>query len=133
MAYGDYGAFVYCDEVRRKDKEDTTLFGSSEELEMMYSWTTCCHHGILGDSSIRVMCHKQGLPYIYELTEDGAINQIKYVEDEVDPFDYDTITFDYKGYHFVFRSTKPYEAIMIEPDGTKWRCTYDYFYGAGFE
>lgn len=26
-----------------------------------------------------------------------------------------------------------YEATMTEPDGTGWRCVYDYEYGAGFE
>lgn len=133
MAYSDYGAFVYCNGVRRKDKEDTTIFETSHAIEMMYSWTACYHHGILGDGNVRVMCHKQGLPYLYGLRDDGEIYEIKYVEDDVDPYDYGTIIFDYKDYHFVFRSTKPYEAIMIEPDGTEWRCTYDYHHGAGFE
>ena len=161
MAYSDYGAFVYCNGERRTDKEDVALFDTDEEtfgmdsanipsgarifmnlLKMQQdgvdfegndSWITRhIHHGIMGDSDIRVMCHKQGLPYIYEMTEDG-IKKIKYCDDDTDYFEYEDIVYEYKGYEFLFHSGKPYEAEMIEPDGTHWVCEYDYLYGAGFE
>ena len=155
MAYSDYGAFVFCNGKRRRDKEDVATFSSDEETFGTSSnnipsgariwvslikqkengqnvdWVNHIHHGIMGDGNIRVMCHKQGLPTIYEATED-EIKEIKYCEDDIDYYDYSPITFEYKGYSFVFSSGSPYLAQMTEPDGTKWSCEYDYWYGAGF-
>ncbi len=31
MAYSDYGAFVFCNNERREDKEDVALFATDEE------------------------------------------------------------------------------------------------------
>lgn len=154
MAYSDYGAFVYKNGERRPDKEDVALFNSDEETfgepsENIPSgariwtyllhrnadhnaWTDHIHHGIIGDGPIRVMCHKQGLPQIYELSEDGC-KEVQYPQNETDHYEYEPITFEYKGYKFRFTSGKPYIAEMTEPDGTTWRCEYDYLYGAGFE
>ena len=156
MAYSDYGAFVYCNGERRTDKEDVALFATDEEtfgtssenipsgariwVSLLnnkktgkeYSWITSIHHGIMGDGNIRVLCHKQGLPEIYEVTEDG-IKEIKFCDGDIDYFDYDPINFEYKGYKFYFKSNKPYYAQMITPDGDKWECEYDYMFGAGFE
>jgi len=155
MAYSDYGAFVYCNGKRRTDKEDVALFASDEETfgepsdnlpsgariwVYLYhtivtgresSWLTNIHHGIMGDGNVRVMCHKQGLPKIYELTDDG-INEIKY-GDGLDHYHYGRVCFAYKDYEFVFCSGQPYEAKMLCPDGSEWECYYDYEYGAGFE
>lgn len=157
MAYSDYGAFVYCNGERRCDKEDVALFATDEETfgessenipsgariwaslihkansgEGIPSWIKSIHHGIMGDGSIRVMCHKQGLPEIYEATEDG-IASIDFRKGDEDYWDYEPIDFEYKGYKFRFESGSPYFAEMIEPNGTKWECTYDYEFGAGFE
>ena len=155
MAYSDYGAFVYKNGERRLDKEDVALFATDEETfgtssenipsgsrifaslihakesGKLSNWETTIHHGIMGDGDIRVMCHKQGLPQIYEATEDG-VEEIKYHDDEVSFFEYDPIDFEYNGYKFYFEATRPYFASMVEPDGTKWVCYYDYGYGAGF-
>lgn len=65
MAYSDYGAFVYCNGERRKDKEDSPLFSVHKT-----DWTGLCH-GCMGDGDIRVMCYKQGLPSIYEVSDLG--------------------------------------------------------------
>lgn len=153
MAYSDYGAFVYKNGERRRDKEDVALFNSDEETFgessenipsgariWVYllknsgdaSWINHIHHGILGDGNIRVMCHKQGLPQIYECTEEG-IKKIEFASDNIDHFKYPPVNFEYKNYKFKFISSKPYVAEMTEPDGTHWRCEYDYLYGAGFE
>ena len=126
MAYSDYGAFVYCNGERRKDKEDSPLFSVHKT-----DWTGLCH-GCMGDGDIRVMCYKQGLPSIYEVS-DGAYKLIEYADEETDYFEYDPIDYECKGYKFHFESGKPYTAQMIEPDGKKWECSYDYWYGAGFE
>ena len=162
MAYSDYGAFVYKNGERRRDKEDVALFKSDEEtfgessenipsgariwtflFKLQHDrqlgklpWIDYIHHGIMGDGDIRVMCHKQGLPQIYERTEEG-IKEIKFAPDDTDHYDYPPINFEYKGYKFKFISGYvfgfPYVAEMTEPDGTHWKCEYDYMYGAGFE
>lgn len=137
MAYSDYGAFVFKNGEHREDKEDVAMFETpnetfgvpAEEIGKEKSWITSIHHGIMGDGNIRVLCHKQHLPQVYELTEDG-IEEINVPETE--PFDWGTVEFEYKGYKFKFISGEPNIAIMIEPDGTEWRCEYDYWYGAGF-
>lgn len=158
MAYSDYGAFVHCNGERRKDKEDVALFATDEETfgtdsenvpsglriwisalkakedgEKENPWVTqSIHHGIMGDGDIRVLCHKQGLPEIYEILN-GEINKVKFCDDDTDYYDYDPIHFDYKEHHFFFREGNPYYAEMTTPDGTIWTCEYDYGFGAGFD
>jgi len=61
-----------------------------------------------------------------------GFEEIKYCGENIDPYDYEPISFEYKGYEFYFESSKPYYAEMITPDGDKWECNYDYGYGAGF-
>lgn len=154
MAYSDYGAFVWLNGKRRRDKEDVATFATDEETfgessenipsgariwvslihqqDKNVDWVNHIHHGVLGDGDIRVMCHKQGLPSIYEATKAGFI-RIPYCEEGTDCYDYDPISFEYKGYEFYFESGNPYYAEMITPNGDKWECKYDYAYGAGFE
>ena len=94
-------------------------------------WVNHIHHGILGAGNIRVVCHKQGRPEIYEATEEG-FKKVEYCNIDTDWYDYDPIRFKYKGHEFYFESSKPYYAEMITPEGDKWECKYDYEYGAGF-
>lgn len=124
MAYSNYGAFVYCNGDRREDKEDCVLF---EDIKAT-SFADYCH-GVMGDGNIRVKCYKQYNPDIYERLADGTIQNVEYPCE--DPLEFDVL-FGYKGYKFEFRSGKPCVAIMTEPDGTNWECTYDYGYGAGW-
>lgn len=153
MAYSDYGAFIYRNGERRRDKEDVAVFATDEETfgtdsanipsgarifvsflhqKGEYNWLNSIHHGVMGDGLIRVMCHKQGRPQIYEMTENGPV-EIEYCDKSTDWYDYDTIRFEYKGYKFQFESGKPYQMKMTEPDGTVWLGLYDYEFGAGFE
>ena len=158
MAYSDYGAFVYLNGERRFDKEDVAGFASDEEtfgcdsseipsgLRIFKSllharqntadnkdlqWVNHIHHGVMGDGDIRVICHKQGLPEVYEVTENG-LQKIEFCSDEIDYYDYESILFEYKGYKFYFESGSPYRAVMTEPNGDVWECKYDYLFGAGF-
>ena len=159
MAYSDYGAFVFCNGERRPDKEDAPLFATNEEtfgenINNIPSgariWLALLHlrqtngayipiaHGVMGDGLIRVKCYKQGLPDIYELTEDGTITTVAIDNDLIeDYFYYNHIHYEYKGYTFDFYGAdseyEHYYAEMLEPDGTLWSCKYDYEYGAGFE
>ena len=153
MAYSDYGAFVWLNGKRRKDKEDVAAFATDEETfgtssqnipsgariwillmrnQGKRTWLTSIHHGVMGDGNIRVICHKQGRPDIYEATDDG-FKSVDYCDDSVDFFDYEPIKFEYKGYTFYFESGKPYFARMTTPNGDVWECKYDYWYGAGFD
>lgn len=125
MAYSNYGAFVYCNGIRREDKEDCELFDNM----VVTSFADYCH-GVMGDDNIRVKCYKQYNPEIFERSSDGTVHQIEYPCDDYLEFD---ISFEYKGYKFNFKSDEPCVATMIEPDGTNWECSYGYAYGAGWE
>lgn len=122
MAYGDYGAYVYRNGIRMKDREDTEVFLGSDVLA----------HGVMGDGDVRVACYKQGLPTILHLVDDGKVENISLGED-IDIFDYGTVSFEYMGYYFEFVCDKPYYAKMVEPSGVTWECKYDYWFGAGFD
>ena len=145
MARSDYGAFVYCNGKRRKDKEDAALFISDNDSSVYgaadcQKWSALVH-GVLGDGRIRVACYKQGLPMIFEW-EDGASepHEIIFHDEVIDSFNYEPFDFEYEGNRFHFEAgaeddsgrTSPFVASMIETDGTLWECTYDYGYGAGF-
>lgn len=157
MAYSDYGAFVYFNGERRRDKEDVAAFASYEETfgtsedipsgariwasllqgeGKERTWLDSIHHGIMGDRNIRVVCHKQGRPEIYEATENGFESITYCNEDEVDYYEYGVINFEYKGYKFHFESgydnDRPYYARMETPEGDEWECEYDYEFGAGW-
>ena len=127
MAYSDYGAEVYEDGRWRADKEDCPLSELSQPVNGFFNY----YHGVMGDGNIRVGCYKQGLPKIFELQggKEVEIEYWKYFTSDIDPYEYDDITFEYKGYKFLFVSNKPYYAQMIEPDRTVWECKYDYGYG----
>lgn len=116
-------------------------------------WWQHCQHGVLGDGDIRVSCYKQGFPCVWKRTENCEIVQIP-MEDIIELcgsscegvveydgkkyFGYDyNASFSIDGYTFDFSGdscdTAPgYRATMIEPDGTVWKCSYDYEFGAGF-
>src|SRR5262245_35779302 len=89
MAYSDYGAFVYRDGERRRDKEDVGVYDTDEGAlpsgarifaniiknreRGTSEWWQHSQHGVMGDGPVRVACYKQGLPSsgIY-LWPDGA-------------------------------------------------------------
>ena len=127
MAYSNWGAFVYCNGVRREDKEDCVLFeGMAKKSLIDYC------HGVMGDGAIRVKCFKQYSPEIFEQNSDGTIYEIEYEIEDADSLEFD-VHFEYKGYKFDFKSGDICKATMTEPDGTNWECTYGYCYGAGWE
>ena len=117
MAYSDYGAFVYCNEKRRTDKEDVAVYASDidtfgDNIENIPSgariwmhllhekvkeetpdypdkgWIEYIHHGIMGDGQMRVVCHKQGLPGIFYWPEDAKYPE-RIVIPETDNDDFD--------------------------------------------
>lgn len=127
MAYCDYDAKVFCNGVRRKDMEDAVAFPKCND-----KWASDMHHGIMGNGNIKVICHKQGLPSIYEMVDNNVIRVEFNKDDLIDFFKYEKVEFEYKGYKFIFMDDdttgKGYYAQMIEPDGSVWDCYYDYSY-----
>ncbi|OPX83467.1 MAG: hypothetical protein A4E52_01821 [Pelotomaculum sp. PtaB.Bin013] len=125
-------------------------------------WWNHSQHGVMGDGNIRVACYKQGFPTIYhwkegeekptEIDSDFIIRALglfgrDYVncytnkdtgkDEYYFDYEYPLIEFEYEGYKFKFISSDcsgsgHYEAEMIETNGTRWKCVYDYGYGAGF-
>lgn len=145
MAYSDYGAFVYLNDERRPDKEDSELFADDGNRS-----SSLLYHGVLGDGDMRVGCYKQGWPDLYMWCDgeshpkyygyDKLSRMFKwydYVEYDGTRYAIDTYDkeFDFLGWHFHFvgnewSDTPRYMAFM-ESDGKKWKCSYDYMYGAG--
>lgn len=118
----------------------------AKEDEKSLTWIEYIHHGIMGDGNIRVLCHKQSLPEVYERLADGTIKKVNLIEipeirkkygyetdEDIPMFEWGVISFEYKGYKFYFYSGEPNSAEMTEPDVTYWECEYDYGFGAGFE
>lgn len=86
MAYSDYGAFVYRNGERRRDKEDVGVYDTDEanlpsgmrvyaniikNMDRDAQWWEHSHHGVMGDGPVRVGCYKQGFPEFY-VWPDGA-------------------------------------------------------------
>ena len=177
MAYSDYGAFVYKNGERRRDKEDVGVYDTDEAnlpsgLRIWANiiknrddgndqWWRHSQHGVMGDGLVRVACYKQGFPSIYvwrdgddephcftdeELmahngwTLDNPWIQVWEHDGRAEPYiegypDY-SISFTVpglEGYEFYYTHDDHYYAIMREPDGAEWECSFDYWYGAGFE
>lgn len=80
MAYSDYGAFVWLNGERRRDKEDVGVFDADEASlpsgmriyanliknhDGEHGWWEHSQHGVMGDGNIRVSCFKQGFPTIW--------------------------------------------------------------------
>lgn len=87
MAYGDYGAFVYRNGERRRDREDVGTYDTDElgvpvglriyaniaknsESGTGDAWWRHLQHGVMGDGRVRVACYKYGMPDFY-VWEDG--------------------------------------------------------------
>lgn len=118
-----------------------------------FEWWEVCQHGVMGDGDVRVACYKQDIPSVWYV-ENGEVKQLSYDEmvglceeaypeciEECDGHryfkdDYE-VEFEFMGrkIHFFGEccGSKPrYTAEMVDVDGSKWECEYDYLYGAGF-
>lgn len=166
MVYSDYGAFVYLNGKRREDKEDVGVYDTDEAslpsgLRIYANilkhrdgceWFEHSHHGVMGDGRVRVGCHKQGWPELYDW-EGGKDKPTLYTFDDLcrrfgwndcreyngtryAPDEYDK-EFDFLGWHFNFwgydcGGTPKYGATM-SCNKEYWMCEYDYGFGAGFD
>jgi hypothetical protein len=160
MAYSDYGAFVYLNGRRRKDKEDVGVYDTDEAKHTDgCEWFEHSHNGVMGDGIVRVGCYKQGWPELY-VWRNGKDKPTLYTFDDLSrrfgwddyelygderyaPKEYDK-EFDFLGWHFNFwgddcGGTPKYGATMscnreyLACTYEYWACTYDYEFGAGFD
>lgn len=126
MAYSNYGAFVYCDGERRRDKEDAYLEGH----------TNLPCHGILGDGEIVVTLYKTCCPRVWKKEENKYVEIASEYEDEYD--DGKPVTINWpseKGiYHVELSEFNEHAAArMITPDGHVWVGECGYAFGAGWD
>lgn len=158
MAYSNWGAFVYKDGKRRKNREDVAVFnddeseypsgvrifanilknrakyGDDEQGPPFYEHS---HHAVLGDLEVR-LCGYKSWPELYSTDKDGKVTQHTLPEAPDDGYERDgegDLEIDGKIWHWKFHQ---YDGNMVdleltEPDGSKWTSTCGYMYGAGFE
>lgn len=146
MAYGNWGAFVYKNEVRQKNREDNTPY-QEDELEAGY-WQAFsgvdengnrtltgaklhCVHASLGSGKVR-LCAYKNYPELYLEGKEVEIkdNTDEYSEDD----DEIHAKGEIEGYKFTIRryDGNMIDLELIDPDGTKWTCTAGLCYGAGY-
>lgn len=149
MAYGNWGAFVYENGERRQDKEDVGVFDTDEKncpsgfrifanilknrekyAEGKDPWYTHSHHAVLGDGIVRLCGYKDWAELW--VCRKGVPERID-LETHEDASDYGEVYIDGKAWKWEFRM---YESAMVdlelvEPDGTVWKSTCGYGYGAG--
>jgi hypothetical protein len=144
MAYGNWGAFVYKNGERQKNREDNTPY-KEDEIEAGYwqAFAKCVDddigpcHASLGSGDFR-LCGYKSYPRIYYKGEDVNYNEYYIGEYRKDSwfFDTDGIAGEIDGYRFKAWPSEEPEAVnmeLIEPDGTKWTGKSGYGMGAGYE
>ena len=115
MAYWNWGAFIYCNWKRRKDKEDAYLFDGSNSIA----------HWVLWDWKIRVELRKNFIPCIYtrENKEKKVIEFEDCLKNKVDGYEHNfDIEVEYKWYKFIFYNNwNNTIAEMIDNEWNKWK------------
>jgi hypothetical protein len=150
MAYNNWGAFVYCNGERRKDKEDVGVFDTDEAnlpsgarifANILKNWknqsddpSTSSRHAVLGDKEIR-LCGYKVYPELWRF-RDGKAEQILLVQFRVSGKSDDEISYEGKIDGFEFSAYQyndnMLDLCLIEPDGTEWKSTCGMSYGAGY-
>lgn len=149
MAYSNWGAFVYCNGERRKDKEDVGVFDTDESVcpsglriwaniiknrekfpGEANPWYTHSHHAVLGDNEVRLCGYKDWVELW--ICRDGKPEKIELKENEDGDEVSDNIEVDGKIWLYLFdKGDSMIDLELLEPDGTKWTATCGYQYGAG--
>ena len=149
MAYSNWGAFVYENGKRRRDKEDVGVFDTDEHTcptglrifaNIMKNnekfptdkapWYTHSHHAVLGDNEVR-LCGYKNWP---ELWICGAATPERV---NLECFDEDTeasgeVEVNGKIWEYSFEiDDNMIDLKLIEPDATTWTARCGYLYGAG--
>jgi len=134
MAYGNWGAFVFCDGERRKDKEDVYAFDVGESNQASQG-VDLSSHAVLGDKEIR-LCAYKNYPRLWRF-KDGKVKTV-----DLKPFlipeestEYNkTYIGEVDGFAFIAHQydDNMVDLTLVEPDGTKWKSTCGMSYGAGY-
>lgn len=146
MAYGDYGAFVYKNNVRMRDWEDQTPY-KEKEIDNGY-WqaflqardkTLSPHHAVLGDGPKIRLC---GYKYMPSLLDEGeAVLLADYYPKKEDlekyndtyclPDEYE-FSFEYKNYKVNLSKDEdePLTLGLMTPEGDVWHAICGYGVGA---
>lgn len=153
MAYGNWGAYVYKNGERQKNREDNTPY-KEDELEAGY-WQAFggnnkdgtrigtkaelyCTHASLGSGPFR-LCGYKSYPIIY--WEGNSIDYEQYrigntPKEDWNWWESEGIEGELNGYKFKATPDSDPEAVnleLIEPDGTKWTGKSGYCMGAGYD
>ena len=142
MAYSNWGAFVFCNGKRRKDKEDVIAFDvdDAEKQRQNDQHIDIGSHAVLGDKEIRLCAYKT-YPRLWRLKE-GKVEKI-----DIEPFLIDTASTEddveefanyegeVEGFKFTahrYEERRMIDLTLTEPDGTGWISTCGLSYGAGY-
>ena len=158
MAYSNWGAFVYKDGARRKDREDVGVFDDDEKdvpsgLRIFANiikgrekygsdpsaqpWFEDSHHAVLGDGPVRLAGYKYK-PELYRVAEDGTVADIGFDQFETVLGDYGTVESsrgEFEGCTFEVLldddTGNHIDLKLTEADGAQWTARCGYLYGAG--
>lgn len=147
MAYGNWGAFVYRNGKRMRFHEDATpykehkvpgyhqafglsaSFDNDGEVEFYKDNELSAHHAVLGSDRVR-LCGYKHLPYLYVDGEKVPLDQYVLKGEWPDDRTYEGMYEDYYFWAEEYNGNM-LELVLIEPDGSHWRSTCGYMYGAG--
>ncbi len=148
MAYSNWGAFVYKNDERQTEREDTIPYREEDGISgfplvlLARDEHQMAHHAVLGTGTVRWCAHKSS-PILYvngEMVTDQELRK-RYATnlEDVDGYLWETEETIYQGEieGYKFRA-KPFTGNMIdlelvEPDGTIYTARSGYCYGAGFD
>lgn len=155
MAYSNWGAFVYKDGVRRRDKEDVGVFDVDEsdvpsgfrifanlmknrEAGTEGDLSLHSHHAVLGDGRVR-LCGYESVAALWYVDSEGMRQRAKLPEADYDKDEYELndqsgeliLGGETWGWWFNQFNGNMIDLKLTEPDGTVWTSRCGYMYGAG--
>ena len=151
MAYSNWGAKVFRNGVRMRNREDVGVYEDeaifanilkNREKEETDKWWEHPHHAVLGDAEVRLCAYKND-PELWIWKEgEKEPKQVQLLNEE----DWDKywnedrvkkegeIRVNGKIWKWYFEKYRNMiDLSLVEPDGTVWIATAGYQYGAGFE
>src|SRR5262245_52742376 len=161
MAYSDYGAFVYENGKRSRDREDVAVFDDQEKdvptgyrifanivrnrekygPEDRPPWWEHSHHAVLGDGPIRLCGYKQAAE-LWAVDDNGTVARVDLRPFRQGPEPAHEWEWAYGGFEGEFQGTRftispldegdaTFDMVFAEADGSVWKATCGYGYGAG--
>ena len=144
MAYGNWGAFVYKNNVRQHNREDNTPYKEDERQAGYYQAffddgeSLGCHHATLGDGEIR-LCGYKSTPILYD--KGRAVDLLQFYDGEPEIFEDEKylpdefeLDFTYKNHKIsIEKECNRVDLSLYEPSGTFWKSECGYCMGAGWE